>query len=167
MTTMNFMNKFTFTDVDMNFMKLAVKVAKEGGEKGDIPVGAIIVSENNEIIAKGYNCKHLTKDATMHAEIVALKKATKKIGDWRLNSCTMYVTAEPCIMCAGAILHFRIKEVIFGVIEPKFGGVITKAQLFDIDTLNHKVLYRYGLMEEEISDMMKRFFQKLRNNKEK
>ena len=163
MTKMNFVDKFTFTDVEINFMKLAVKVAKEGGEKGDIPVGAIVVNENNEIISEGYNCKHLTKDATMHAEIVALKRASKQIGDWRLNGCTMFVTAEPCIMCAGAILHFRIKEVIFGVIEPKFGGVITKAKLFDIDTLNHKVLYRYGLMEEEISGMMKRFFQKLRN----
>ena len=161
------MEKFIFTDVEINFMKLAVNVAKEGGAKGDIPVGAVIVDGNNEIIGSGYNCKYLTKDATMHAEIVALKNAAKKIGDWRLNDCTMYVTAEPCIMCAGAILHFRIKEVIFGVPEPKFGGVITKAKLFDIETLNHKVLYRYGLMEEEIADMMKKFFQKLRSNKEK
>jgi tRNA(adenine34) deaminase len=161
------MNNFIFSKEDKKFMEKAIELAKEGEKKGDIPIGAIVVNNEKEIIGKGFNQKHLTKDALMHAEIVALKEASSNIGDWRLNHCTMYVTAEPCIMCAGAILHFRLKEVVFGVKEPKFGGVITKASIFDINSLNHKVSYRYGLMEEEIIELMKNFFKKLRISKRK
>ncbi len=156
------MSKYTFNKMEIELMKTAVSMAKTGGIEGDIPVGAVVVNKDYEIIGTGFNKKHLTKDATMHAEIIALKKAAKNMGDWRLNECSIFVTAEPCIMCAGAILHFRIKEVIFGVAEPKFGGVITKANLFDIKDLNHKVTYKYGLMTDEISQMMKDFFRKIR-----
>lgn len=158
---------FDFSDTDKKFMQKAIELAKKGASKGDIPVGAVVVKDD-EIIGKGYNMKFLTGDPTDHAEMIALKEASNSIGDWRLTECTLYSTAEPCIMCSGAILHYRIKRVIFGVTEPKFGGVITKVKLFDIDSLNHKVDYQYGLFQEEVSLMMKEFFRELRaKNKEK
>jgi len=142
-------------------MEIALEFAEKAFELGDVPVGAIVVKDE-KIIGNGFNLKEKTKDPTMHAEIVAMREAAYSIGDWRLNDCTLYSTLEPCIMCAGAILHFRIKRVVFGVTEPKFGGVITKANLFDIDTLNHKVDYAYGIFEDEIKTLMKNFFRKLR-----
>jgi tRNA(adenine34) deaminase len=144
-------------------MKYTIELAKKAFEKGDVPVGAIVV-KNGDIIGEGHNEKEIFKDPTMHAELIALKNAAKYVGDWRLNDCTLYSTLEPCIMCAGAILHFRIQRVVFGVTEPKFGGVVTKAALFDIDTLNHKVRYSVGIFEEEIKELMKRFFKKRRKS---
>ncbi|UOD35915.1 nucleoside deaminase [Deferribacteraceae bacterium V6Fe1] len=147
-------------------MQIALNYAKRAFENGDVPVGAIVV-KSGKIIGNGFNIKEKTKDPTMHAEIVAMREAANCVGDWRLNDCTLYSTLEPCIMCAGAILHFRINRVVFGVQEPKFGGVITKANLFDINTLNHKIDYAYGIYEEEIKSIMRLFFKQRRsiNNK--
>ncbi|MBZ4672592.1 MAG: CMP/dCMP deaminase zinc-binding protein [Deferribacteraceae bacterium] len=147
-------------------MQIALNYAKKAFDNGDVPVGAIVVKDD-KIIGNGFNIKEKTKDPTQHAEIVAMREAANVIGDWRLNDCTLYSTLEPCIMCAGAILHFRINRVVFGVAEPKFGGVITKANLFDINTLNHKVDYAYGIYEEEIKSIMRLFFKIRRsmNNK--
>lgn len=138
-------------------MQIALDYAKKAFDNKDVPVGAIVV-KNGKVIGNGFNLKEKTKDPTMHAEIVAMREAAVRVGDWRLNDCTLYSTLEPCIMCAGAILHFRIKRVVFGVPEPKFGGVITKANLFDIDTLNHQVDYAYGIYEEDIKSIMQLFF---------
>jgi len=148
---------------DKKFMEEAVKLAFKAFRSGDVPVGAVVVKEG-EIIGRGFNKKELTSDASAHAEMLALQEAAKYLGDWRLNSCVLYSTTEPCIMCAGAILHFRISEVVFGVSEPKFGGVLSKVNLFDLDTLNHSVKYRYGLESEIITKLMKDFFRKIRDS---
>ena len=149
---------------DKFYMRKAIDLAVLASKKGDVPVGAVVVN-GNKVIAEGYNFKENSKDPTMHAELIALKNASEVLGDWRLNECTLYSTLEPCIMCAGAIIHYRIKRVVFGVVEPKFGGVVTKAKIFDIDSLNHRVDYSYGVFEEEISCMMKNFFKKVRSIK--
>jgi tRNA(adenine34) deaminase len=156
--------EFNFSQKDIFFMRKAIELAQLSAEKGDIPVGAIVVKDD-KIIGEGHNTKFLTGEPLNHAEIIALKNARKSIGDWRLNEAVLYSTAEPCIMCAGAILHYRISKIIFGVREPKFGGIISKANLFDIDSLNHKVEYKYGLFEEEISKIMKEFFKNLRKER--
>lgn len=151
----------SFTADDDRFMSECINLAKEAFHNGDVPVGSVVVM-NDSIIGKGFNRKESEKDATCHAEILALKSAALNTGDWRLNGCKLYSTAEPCIMCTGAIIHFRIQEVIFGVKEPKFGGVTSVAKLLDIDNLNHSVSYKFGLKSEEISNLMKSFFANIR-----
>ncbi|MEC9492662.1 nucleoside deaminase [Flexistipes sp.] len=148
---------------DKKFMDEAVKLAFKAFRSGDVPVGAVVVKEG-EIIGRGFNKKELTSDASAHAEMLALQESARYLGDWRLNSCVLYSTTEPCIMCAGAILHFRISEVVFGISEPKFGGVLSNVNLFDLDTLNHSVKYRYGLESETITKLMKDFFRKIRDS---
>ncbi len=142
------------------YMQKAIEEACKAYDLLEVPVGAVIVKDNT-IIGTGYNMKESRKDPVSHAEIEAIHNACKTIGDWRLNNCQLYVTAEPCIMCAGAILHARIEKVYFGVCEPKFGGIISKDNIFNKD-LNHKVEYEFNIMNEEISKLMKDFFQKLR-----
>jgi len=149
------------TEKDIYFMKKTIDVAKKALKYDEVPIGAIVVCDD-KIVATGYNKKNKTKNLLDHAEIIALRRASKKIGDWRLNSCILYSTLEPCIMCAGAIIHYRIRRVVFGVPEPKFGGVISNDRIFDLTTLNHKVEYEYGLFEDEIKQMMRSFFLKLR-----
>jgi len=148
-------------DIDLLFMKKTIQVAKRALKYDDVPIGAIVVMDG-KIIASGYNRKKTTKNPLDHAEIIAMKKAARKIGDWRLNNCVLYSTLEPCIMCAGAILHYRIKRVVFGILEPKFGGVVSNDRIFDIKTLNHRVEYEFGFFEEEIKGMMRDFFKKVR-----
>jgi tRNA(adenine34) deaminase len=149
------------TEKDIYFMKKTIDVAKKALKYDEVPIGAIVVCDD-KIVATGYNKKNKTKNPLDHAEIIALRRASKKFGDWRLNSCILYSTLEPCIMCAGAIIHYRIRRVVFGVPEPKFGGVISNDRIFDLTTLNHKVEYEYGLFEDEIKQMMRSFFLKLR-----
>lgn len=143
------------------FMQQAFIQAQKAYDLMEVPVGAVIVKDNN-IIGTGYNKKEMLKDPVSHAEIEAIKEACINTGDWRLNNTIMYVTTEPCIMCAGAILQARIKKVYFGVKEPKFGGIVSKDNIFDKQDLNHKVSYEYGLLENEIIELMKSFFLKLR-----
>lgn len=143
------------------FMQQAFIQAQKAYDLMEVPVGAVIVKDNN-IIGTGYNKKEMLKDPVSHAEIEAIKEACINTGDWRLNDAIMYVTAEPCIMCAGAILQARIKKVYFGVKESKFGGIVSKDNIFDKQDLNHKVSYEYGLLENEIIELMKSFFLKLR-----
>lgn len=142
-------------------MQQAILQAKKAYDLMEVPVGAVIVKDN-EIIGKGFNKKEQLNDPVSHAEIEAIKNACAYVGDWRLNDALMYVTAEPCIMCAGAVLQARIQKVFFGVKEPKFGGVVSKDNIFDKTDLNHKVSYEYGLLADEISELMKSFFLKLR-----
>lgn len=143
------------------FMQQAIIEAKKAYEIMEVPVGAVIVKDG-QIIGKGYNKKETKKNPVSHAEIEAIQQACLNNHDWRLNGSILYVTAEPCIMCAGAIMHARIDKVIFGVKEPKFGGIISKDNIFDKSDLNHSVTYEYGILEDEISNLMKLFFQKLR-----
>jgi len=158
------MTDFQFTDDDIKFMSLAIEQALEARSEGEVPIGAVVVKDG-EVIGKGRNAKAVAKTATSHAEIIAIEDASKNTGDWRLDECSLYVTVEPCLMCAGTIIHSRIRNVVFGVPEPKFGGVISLANTFDIQGLNHKVNYRHGIFEDEIREMLKSFFRDLRNGR--
>lgn len=151
-------------DNHLKYMQLAYYQAQKAFDIMEVPVGAVIVKDD-KVIGAGYNKKETYKSPISHAEIEAIQAACKNTNDWRLNGASLYVTAEPCIMCAGAILHARIDKVYFGVKEPKFGGVVSIANIFDINKMNHRVEYFSGLMSDEINQFMKSFFIKLRNSK--
>lgn len=151
-------------DNHLKYMQLAYYQAQKAFDIMEVPVGAVIVKDD-KVIGAGYNKKETYKSPISHAEIEAIQVACKNTNDWRLNGASLYVTAEPCIMCAGAILHARIDKVYFGVKEPKFGGVVSIANIFDINKMNHRVEYFSGLMSDEINQLMKSFFIKLRNSK--
>jgi len=146
------------------FMLQALKEANKAKLKDEVPVGCVIVKDN-KIIARGHNIKEKNKNALLHAEIVTLQKAYKKLDAWRLEDCELYVTLEPCIMCAGAIVHSRIKKVYFGATDPKAGAIISIANIFDNEKLNHKVSYENGILEEECSKILKDYFKEKRNKK--
>ena len=146
------------------YMNEALKEAQKAYDKLEVPVGAIIVKDG-KIIARAYNKKEEKKDTTMHAEIIAIKKASKKIGAWRLNDCEMYVTLEPCTMCAGAIINSRIKKIYIGASDEKTGAVGSVLNLFDDYKFNHKPEYEKGILEQECSEILKRFFKDLRKTK--
>ncbi len=146
-------------------MQAAIDEALIAMSEGEVPVGAVIYREG-EIIAKAHNRRVQEKLATAHAEVIAIDSACRALADWRLDKCVLYVTAEPCFMCAGAILQARIPEVVYGVKEPKFGAVESNANVFDIASLNHHPAYTGGVREADIAQMMKDFFRKLRNTKD-
>jgi tRNA(adenine34) deaminase len=148
--------------IDHNLnMQAAINEAMAAYNEGEVPVGAALFIADR-LIAAEHNRKEQLNSATAHAELLCINKACEIVGDWRLNEAMLYVTAEPCFMCAGAIIQARIPLVVFGVPEPKFGGVLTKAQLFDIPTLNHHVDYIAAVREDEIRAMMQAFFKELR-----
>ncbi len=146
------------------YMKQAIKEAEKACKKLEVPVGAIIVKEG-KIIARAHNQKETKTDTTKHAEILAIQKASKKIGAWRLIDCEMYVTLEPCSMCAGAIINSRIKKVYIGALDEKTGAVGSVLNLFKDYTFNHKVEYELGVMEKECQEILKKFFKELRQIK--
>lgn len=144
------------------YMLEAIKEAKKALAIDEIPVGAVIVKDG-KIIARGYNKKELKQNATKHAEIIAIEKASKKLNNWRLIDCEMYVTVEPCVMCAGAILSARLKKVYIGTNDNKMGAVGSVLNLFEDYTFNHKVEYEKNIMKEECEKLIKNFFKTLRN----
>mgnify|MGYP000268300801 CR=1 FL=1 len=146
------------------YMKEALKEAKKAYKKDETPVGAVIVKDG-VVIARGHNEKELKNDPTLHAEISAIKKACKKLGTWRLNDCDMYVTLEPCAMCAGAIIQSRVGRLFIGTSDPKAGAVGSVVDILGIDDFNHKVEVSYGLLMEECSKILKDFFKELRKRK--
>lgn len=149
---------------DEYFMKEAIKEAKKAYQKNEVPVGAVVV-KNNEIVARGHNIKETKKDTTKHAEIIAIQKASKKMNAWRLEDCTMYVTLEPCTMCAGAIIQARLKRLIIGTMDKKTGACGSVLNLIDDYEFNHKVELKTGIMETECRQIMKDFFKELREIK--
>ena len=149
---------------DESFMKQAVKQAKKAYDKLETPIGCVIVHED-KIIARGYNKRNMKKNTLAHAEILAINKASKVLGDWRLEDCTMYVTLEPCPMCAGAIVQARIPRVVIGSMNPKAGCAGSVLNLLQQDGLNHQVEITKGVLAEECSGLMTRFFRELRNKK--
>ena len=149
---------------DEAYMKLAIKEAKKARAIGEVPIGCIIVYED-KIIARGYNKRVAKKSVLAHAEILAIKKACKKIGDWRLEGCTMYITLEPCPMCAGAIIQARIPRVVIGSLNPKAGCAGSVLDMMHVDGFNHQVDVTTGVCDEECSKMMKEFFRELRERK--
>ena len=154
--------------VEEKFMREALKQAKKAYKLGEVPIGCVIVHEG-EIIGKGYNRRNTDKNTLAHAEITAINRASKVIGDWRLEECTLYVTLEPCQMCAGAIVQARIPEVVMGCMNPKAGCAGSILNILDMPEFNHQVSVTRGVMEQECSEMLKLFFTELRvrNKKEK
>lgn len=149
---------------DESFMKQAVKQAKKAYDKLETPIGCVIVHED-KIIARGYNKRNMKKNTLAHAEILAINKASKVLGDWRLEDCTMYVTLEPCPMCAGAIVQARIPRVLIGSMNPKAGCAGSVLNLLQQDGLNHQVEVTKGVLAEECSGLMTSFFRELRKKK--
>ena len=145
------------------FMKEALKEANKALIKKEVPIGAVIVKDD-KIISRGYNLRETKMNSLKHAEIIAIEKACKKLKNFRLENCELYVTIEPCVMCAGAIIQSRIKKVVFGANDEKYGAVISVTNMFDI-TSNHKVEFDQGVLKEECSKIVKEFFKELRKNK--
>jgi len=146
------------------FMKEALKEAQKAYNKLEIPVGAVIVKDG-QIIARAHNQKETKIDTTNHAEILAIQKASKKLQSWRLLDCEMYVTLEPCSMCAGAILNSRIKKIYIGTNDEKTGAVGSVLNLFKDYKFNHEVEYETGIMQKECEEILKKFFKELRSIK--
>ena len=149
---------------DEKFMKEAIKQAKKAYAIDEVPIGCVIV-QNGHIIARGYNRRNTDKNTLAHAELTAIKKASKKPGDWRLEDCDLYVTLEPCQMCAGAIVQSRMRRVIIGSMNSKAGCAGSILNLLQIPQFNHQVEITQGILEEECSTMLSRFFRELRQRK--
>lgn len=147
--------------VQEKFMKEAIRQAKKAAKLGEVPIGCVIVHQG-EIIGRGYNRRNTDKNTLAHAEITAINRASKKIGDWRLEDCTLYVTLEPCQMCAGAIVQARIPEVVMGCMNPKAGCAGSILNILDMPQFNHQVVVTKGVMEEQCSQILKDFFVDLR-----
>ena len=151
-------------DIKEKFMKEALKEAKKAYEKLEIPIGAIIVKDN-KIIARGYNLKEEKQSSIKHAEIIAIEKASKKLKNWRLNDCEMYVTLEPCSMCAGAIINSRIKKVYIGALDERAGACGSKLNLLQDYEFDTKVEIENGILEEDCREILQKFFKALRESK--
>ena len=150
--------------MEEKFMKAALKEAKKAYDKLEVPVGAVIVKDG-KIIARAHNLKETKYDTTKHAEILAIQKASKKLNSWRLIDCEMYVTLEPCSMCAGALINSRIKKVYIGASDRKTGAVGSVFNLLEDYTFNHKVEYEKGVLQDECESILKEFFKELRKIK--
>jgi len=143
-------------------MKMALAEAEKGFKKDEVPVGAVVVADG-KVIARAHNLRESLVDPTAHAEILALKKAGKKLGGWRLNDATLYTTLEPCPMCAGAVVHSRIKELVYGADDPKAGACGSIMNVVSSGHLNHRVKVISGIMKAECSEILKKFFKRLRD----
>ena len=152
--------------MDEKYMEEALKQAKKAYEKEEVPVGAVIVKDG-KIIARAHNIKEIKQDTTKHAEIIAIQKASKKLNTWRLYGCTMYVTLEPCVMCAGAIIQSRLDKVVVGTMDEKTGACGSVLNIIEDYKFNHIVELKKGVMENECKDILQKFFKELRNKKKK
>ena len=146
---------------DLKYMKEAIRQAKKAALIDEVPIGCVIVYQD-KIIGRGYNKRNKMGSTLAHAEIIAIQKASKKLNDWRLEECTLYVTLEPCQMCAGAIVQARVKEVVIGAMNPKAGCAGSILNLFTMKQFNHQVQTTYGVCEAECSQILKQFFAGLR-----
>lgn len=150
-----------FHETDHFWMQQAIELAKRAASQGEVPVGAVLVLEN-QIIGTGWNRPIGENDPTAHAEIMALRAGAEKIGNYRLPNTILYVTLEPCIMCAGAIVHSRVKQLIHGALDPKAGAVVSMTRVFDQPFLNHHVEHRSGLLAEKCGELLSQFFRERR-----
>lgn len=148
------------TQKDYEFMRMALEQAKIAGEMGEVPIGAVVVKDG-EVISTGYNLREINKNSLCHAELIAIDKACEKLGGWRLHECELYVTLEPCPMCAGAIINSRIRRVVFGAFDPKAGSCGSLINLFACD-FNHRPALKAGVLQQECADLLQSFFKKLR-----
>ena len=147
-------------------MARALALAERAAESGEVPVGALVVLDG-EVIGQGWNRPISGHDPTAHAEIMALREAASRVGNYRLVGATLYVTIEPCTMCAGAIVHARIDRVVFGTTEPKAGVVVSNQQLFDQSWLNHRPRYQAGVLAEECAAVISEFFRRRRDERKR
>ena len=145
-----------------NLMQLAFQQAQKAQTLGEVPIGAIVVAPDGQVIGEGFNRRELDQDATQHAEMIAIRQACLKLGTWRLIDCSLFVTLEPCPMCAGAIINSRIKNVYFGALDPKAGAAGSVVNLFEVAKFNHHPNVVRGLYREEASQMLKSFFKEIR-----
>ena len=151
---------------DEKYMKEAMRQAKKAWALEEVPIGCVIVYED-KIIARGYNRRNTDKNTLSHAELNAIRKASRKVGDWRLEGCTMYITLEPCQMCAGAIVQARIPRVVIGSMNPKAGCAGSVLNILEMEGFNHQVQVTRGVLKEECSQMLSAFFQELREKKKR
>lgn len=151
---------------DERYMKEAMRQARKAWALEEVPIGCVIV-QHDKIIARGYNRRNTDKNTLSHAELNAIKKASKVTGDWRLEDCTMYITLEPCQMCAGAIVQARVGRVVIGAMNPKAGCAGSILNLLEMPEFNHQVEVERGVLQEECSAMLTAFFKELRQNKKK
>ncbi|HHT88583.1 MAG TPA: nucleoside deaminase [Clostridiales bacterium] len=146
---------------DEKYMREALKQAKRAYQLGEVPIGCVIVYQG-KIIGRGYNKRNTSKTTLAHAELTAINKASKKMGDWRLEDCTIYITLEPCQMCAGAIVQARIKRAVIGTMNPKAGCGGSILNLLQMEEFNHQVDITYGVLEDECTNILQTFFKELR-----
>ncbi len=151
-------------NIDEKYMKEAIRQAKKAYAIGEVPIGCVIVYED-KIIGRGYNRRTTDKNTLAHAELIAIRKASKKMGDWRLEGCTMYVTLEPCQMCSGAIVQSRMSRVVVGCMNPKAGCAGSILNLLQMEEFNHQAELETGVLGDACSQMMKTFFKELRESK--
>ncbi len=151
---------------DTIFMKEAMQEAKKAEALGEVPIGAVIVKDG-KVIARGFNLRETYKDPTAHAEILAIQEASEVLGGWRLHGCTLYVTLEPCQMCAGALIQARLDKVVYGAADPKAGCAGSLCNLLEDNRFNHQLEVVPGHLAEESSQLLKQFFRKLRVEREK
>ncbi|MFC4410217.1 tRNA adenosine(34) deaminase TadA [Chungangia koreensis] len=149
---------------DRHFMRLAIEEAKKAGAIGEVPIGAVIVC-NDEVIAAAHNLRETTQNAVTHAELMAIQEACQKVGSWRLEDMTLYVTLEPCPMCSGAILQSRIPRVVYGARDPKAGAVDSLYQLLNDRRLNHECEVAEGVLSDECGMLLTTFFRELREKR--
>lgn len=150
--------------MDETFMQEAIKEAKKAELQGEVPIGAVLV-HNEEIIGSGRNVREASQSVLSHAELVALEEGSKHLGSWRLEGCTLYVTLEPCPMCAGALVQARIDRVVYGARDPKSGCAGTIMNLLQVEAFNHQVSITAGVLAEECGSLLSSFFKKLREKK--
>jgi len=153
---------YTFTEDDREMMRLAIEEASKAAAAGDTPVGAVAVYEGR-IVGTGRNRREADGDPTAHAEVVAMREAAKELGRWRLDGVTIYVTKEPCVMCAGTMVMSRLTRLVFGALDPKYGAAWSLYNLLQDGRLNHRVEVSSGLMAEECAELLKNFFGGLRS----
>ena len=163
-TRISCLERFFVMTQDEKYMREAIRQAQKAYAINEVPIGCVIVYED-KIIGRGYNRRTTDKNTLAHAELQAIKKASKRMDDWRLSGCIMYVTLEPCQMCAGAIVQSRIKRIVVGCMNPKAGCAGSILNLLQMDEFNHQAELETGVMEQECSQMLKDFFKELRNPK--
>lgn len=146
---------------DEKYMKAALKEAQKAYLLGEVPIGCVIVCDG-KIIGRGYNRRNTDKNTLSHAEITAINKASKKVGDWRLEGCTLYVTLEPCQMCSGAIVQSRMDRVVIGTMNPKAGCAGSILNILNMEEFNHQVEITYDVLKDECTDVLQKFFKELR-----
>jgi tRNA(adenine34) deaminase len=149
-------------ELDLHFMQLALQQARKAQEKGEVPVGAVIVDEAGTVLAKAGNRSIVDHDPAGHAEMIALRAAGKNVGNYRLLKSTLYVTIEPCVMCAGAMVHARISRLVFGASDPKTGGVVSRYRIGGDGVLNHQLEVEGGVLADECAELLTSFFKKKR-----